>query len=240
MIKQLLKRRSIIYIALLLVISTQGCLRAGLNSPSSLPTARDIDQVTAEEQTEILATPTLLVKKTPSPTPPDILPTGTSSPKVTISAVKGNLYIRRGPGLAYNMIGVLYKDTSAEVTARDVLSKWVQIVIPDSKETGWVSIQTQYSQLNGEFDALPDFTTTDLPIPAYLINCTHHDMYVMPGDIVLPSSLFYPANSVWLNPGSYTVQDLFVPGEPQVLEFDIREGLEIKIQKDGLDEHRKC
>ena len=49
--------------------------------------------------------------------------------------------------MPYNPIGVLYKGTSADVIARDVLSKWVQVVIPNSDETGWVSIQTRIFQI---------------------------------------------------------------------------------------------
>ena len=45
----------------------------------------------------------------------------------------------------------------------------------------------EYSKLNGEFDSLPDFTFTDWPVPAYLYNCTDHDMYIMPGEIILTS-----------------------------------------------------
>lgn len=239
MIKQFFKPQKI-YIILLIVVLTQGCLRVRLGAPPALPTAREIEPVAIGEQVEVTVTPIVLIEKTPVDTATKIVPTETSLPKVTITAVKGNIFIRRGPGMAYNPISVLYKNTSTDVIARDVLSKWVQVVIPDSDITGWVSIQTEYSKLNGEFDSLPDFTPTDWPIPAYLRNCTLHDMYVMPGEITLLSVYGYPDNEVWLNPGFYTVQDLFVPGEPEVLDFEIREGLEIEIHDDGLGEHRNC
>ncbi|MBC7878763.1 MAG: SH3 domain-containing protein [Anaerolineales bacterium] len=238
--KQFLKRRSVIFIILLLLISTQGCMSTGLNVPPSLPTAQDIEELPTEEQIEVTATSTIKVEKSPSPTATEIIPTATSLPAVTISAVKGNIYIRRGPGLAYNPIGVLYKGASTQVIARDVLSRWVQVIIPDSEITGWVSIQTEYSQLNGEFDDLPDFTFTDWPVPAYLENCTAHDMYVMPGEIVISSYFSAPKNEAWLNPGTYTVYDLAVPGEPEVLQVDIREGEQASINKNGLGEKHKC
>lgn len=240
MIKQFLERRRlIIIIVLLLILSTQGCARARLNIPS-LPTAQDIESGMTEGQTEVPVTLTIQVEKTPSPTATEIIPTATSLVKVTITAMKGNIYIRRGPDMAYNPIGVLYKGSSTDVIARDVLSRWVQVLIPDTDITGWVSIQTEYSQLNGEFDELPDFTFTDWPVPAYLENCTAHDMYVLPAEIVIPAYFSAPKNEAWLNPGTYTVYDLFVPGEPEVLQIDIREGDQSSINVNGLGEKHKC
>lgn len=239
MIKNLLKRRTIPFVILLLVTSTQGCLRARLNTLPSVPTAQDIGQITTEN-VEILPTSTRQIVKTPSPTATVVFPTATSLPKVTISAVKGNLFIRRGPGFPYNQIGVLYKGTSADVIARDVLSKWVQIIIPDSDITGWVSIQSEYSKLNGEFDSLPDFTFTDWPVPAYLYNCTEHDMYIMPGEVLITSYFTHPDNQAWLNPGTYTVYDATLPDVPEVTTVDIREGVNQAILVDGSGNHHKC
>ena len=239
MVKRFSKSQNKLIILFMLIL-TSGCLRVGLRVPPALPTARDIEPVTTQSQLDAAVTTTPLIQKTPEIIPTEIVQTATFLPKVTITAIKGNIFIRRGPGMAYNPISVLYKNTSTKVIARDVLSKWVQVVLPDSDKTGWVSIQTEYSKLNGEFASLPDFTPTDWPIPAYLRNCTRHDMYVMPGEITLYSYFAYPDNEVWLYPGFYTVQDLFVPGEPQVLDFEIREGLEIEIQDDGLGEHSKC
>ncbi len=237
MIKRILKNRSL-YIVLLLALLTQGCFRARLNAPSALPTAQDIQSVAPEV---LIKSPTPTIKfETPMSTATVIAPTATSLSKVTISAVKGNLYIRRGPGMAYNQIGVLHKDTSADVIARDVLSKWVQVVIPDSDKTGWVSLQTDYSKLNGELSSLPDFTFTDWPVPAYLYNCTEHDMYIMPGEIILTSYFTHPNNQVWLNPGTYTVYDDALPKRPEVRTVEIREGVNDAIVVDGLGNHHKC
>jgi hypothetical protein len=210
-----------------------------LEVPRGLPTAQDIGQV-ATENIEPLPTSTKQITKTPDPTATDVIPTETSLPKITISAVNGNLFIRRGPGLPYNQIGVLYKGTSAEVIARDVLSKWVQIIIPNSDVTGWVSIQSQYSQLNGDFDSLPDFTFTDWPVAAYLYNCTEHDMYILPGEILITSYFTHPDNQAWINPGTYTVYDASMPDLPEVTTVDIREGVNQAILYDGAGGHHKC
>jgi hypothetical protein len=233
MIKQFPARRNIL-IVFLLVFLTHGCTRPGLNAPKVSPTAPDIQPIMTGVRFEPSITPTLPVA---TPTP---VPTETSMPKVTISAEKGNIYIRRGPGMAYDRISVLYMDMSTEVLARDVLSKWVQVVIPDSDKTGWVSLQTDYSKLNGELSSLPDYTFTEWPVPAYLYNCTEHDMYIMPGEITVTSYFTHPNNQVWLNPGRYIVYDDTFSKRPIVKEIDIREGENIAILYDGAGNHHKC
>ncbi len=222
---------------LLLAILLQGCLfrpqtvdRGQQPVDNVLPTATvDSPQSTIQDST-------------PLP-PPTIAPTATVIlPSVTITAATGNIFIRRGPGLPYNPIGVLRKGTSAQIIAQDVLSDWVQINIPDSDATGWVSIQTIYSKIDGDLGQLPDFTFTDWPLPAYIKNCTEHDMFIAPGDIYLPS-LYTNAqykNEVQVNPGSYVAYDLFVPGEPEAQEIEIREGVTAYITINGLGVEHKC
>lgn len=210
-----------------------------LNTPAPIPTAQTIQTLKVEKQNTPPAAPTV-DSTTPVITSADILPKPTSVPKVTLSAINGNIFIRRGPDLAYNPIGILYKNNSAEVLQRDVLSKWAQIIIPNSDQTGWVSIQTSYTKIDGDLTTLPEYTPVDWPVPAYLRNCTHHQMYIMPNEVILSSSFFQPENEIWLYPGSYTIHDLDVPGEPDVLQVEIREGVTIDITTDGLGEHRKC
>lgn len=182
-----------------------------------------------------LAQPTQTLVPTGTP-----LPAATANPQVTISAVGGNVFIRRGPGMAYNPIGVLYKGTSQVILARDVLSRWVQVALPNSEKTGWIYLNSGFSKVEGDLNNVPDFTTSDWPVPGYLINCTHHDMYIMPGEVVLPASFGYPPNDVWLYPGFYTVQDIMVAGEPKVLDIEMREGVDIEVRVDGTGEKRKC
>jgi len=203
-----------------------------------LPTPRDIEPITTEERSAPPATPTTQVE---IPTATEIIPTPTPSlPKVTISAVKGNIFIRRGPDMAFNPIDVLYKDISAKVIARDVLSKWLQIEIPNSDQTGWVSIQTKYSKVEGEIKDLPEYTPTEWPVAAYLRNCTYHQMYVLPAELLLPSYYNYPDNEIWIYPGTYTVIDIDLPDNPQVAEIVVKEGSDIEILNDGSGGHRKC
>lgn len=223
--------------ATLTVMLLQACMQVRVDAPPALPTPQDIETVAVAEQLAATATNT---PTTVPATATEISPTATTQPRVVISAVKGNIFIRRGPDMAFNPIGVLYKDTSAPVIARDVLSNWVQIVIPNSDQKGWISIQTQYSKIDGDLKTLPEFTTTEWPTPAYLRNCTHHQMYILPAEVILLSSLDQPDNMVWLYPGTYTVYDLEVSGEPEVTTVEVREGVTVEILDDGAGEHRKC
>jgi hypothetical protein len=229
----MVKYRNIFQLFLLAAL-TQSCVQFQINTPA-LPTPRTIETVSPEE-----SNPTITAMTIPSATPTLEVVANVSLPKVTITAVKGNLNIRRGPDVAYNPIAVLYEGTRAKVIAHDVLTKWAQIEIPNSDKTGWVSLMTNYSSVEGDLDALPGFTTTDWPVIAYLRNCTHHQMFVMPVEITLPSSYGAPENEIWLNPGHYVVYDLDMPDLPEVKNFDIREGQTIELVDDGSGEHRLC
>ncbi len=162
-------------------------------------------------------------------------------PPVSVAAVNGNLYIRRGPAVAYNSIAVLYDGHSARARGRDVLSNWLEIPLPGHPETiGWVSIQTIYSAVNGDVTKLPEVQPTDWPVPAFLRNCTYHNMTAEPGGILLPAVSNFPANDVRINPGTYRVYDTDVEGAPEVLKVDLREGSEIDVRVNGDGESRKC
>ena len=226
-----------LFVVLIIAVLTQSCLRGvRLNAP---PTALEVAPVSTNTQPAPSTVPTLTVE-IPTATAAIISATPTPSSNVTISAVKGNTFIRRGPDMAYNPISVLYKDTSAQVIARDVLSKWAQVYIPDSDKMGWIYIKSEFIKVDGDLNSVPDFTPTDWPVPGYLLNCTHHDMYIMPGEIILPASFGDPANDVWLYPGFYTVQDISVPGDPKVQDVEMREGVNVEIHVDGSGERRKC
>jgi hypothetical protein len=222
-----------------IVLGTQGCMRIRVNASPTPAEFEGNGTVETNPQIDAGSTP---FEKAGTSTPPAIdgIPTQTRSIMITVTAIKGNLFIRRGPDMAFNPVDVLYENSSAEVIGRDVLSKWVQIIIPGTNQPGWVSVQTDYSQVNGDLGSLPDFTPTEWPLPAYLRNCTHHRMYILPGETILPSTYEIPENEIWLYPGRYNVYDLDVPGEPEVLQVDMREGLEIDIRTDGLGEKRKC
>ena len=238
MIKPLKKKYTSAAVFLLLVLLTQACV-PGITS-SVLPTARSIDE-TAGEPVHAVATMTATVEASTPTVTAEPMPTVTEQASVKIRAVKGNLFIRRGPDMAFNPVDVLYKESSADVIARDALSNWVQIMIPNSTKTGWVSVQTKYSELDGDISGLPQVSITEWPVPAYLRNCTFHRMYILPSQIYLTSSLGYPENEVWLYPGSYTVYDLDAASDPvELLEVTIREGSDVEIREDASGDHHLC
>ncbi len=184
---------------------------------------------------------------TPQPTPtPGSTPQPSSTPEplpsVRIVAFDGNLYIRRGPGTEYNRIGLLKKGESAQVVGRDILSKWVQVIIPESERTGWVSLLTPFTKIEGDLSQIDSFTFTDWPQPAYIKNCTEHDMIIEPVSLYL-YNLY--ANSVYRNeaqvdPGTYDIYDLFLPDGPLIQTVDIREGETFYITVDGNGTEHLC
>jgi len=190
-------------------------------------------------QAEIAVTRTRAATSTSFPTPIPASPTPLTN--VSIAAVDGNLYVRRGPGLAFDPIGVLMEGQEVDALGRDVLSEWVKIAMPDqADQTGWVSLQTRFSQVDGDLTSLPVIKPEIWPVASYLRNCTDHQMYVLPAEIVLPSLAAYPENEVWVYPGSYTVYDLDHPAQPGVADVQLREGLRVDITVDGNGEKSKC
>jgi hypothetical protein len=221
-----------LYIFILIAFLIPACAQVKLDS-----TAAPVAEHTASPTpTKIRAT------QTPIPTATQTAaPSSTPAPSVTITAVKGNLYIRRGPDMAYNPISVLYKDTTLEAHARDVMSTWLQVTIPKSDKMGWVSLQTEYSKVEGDVASLPQFKVTDWPVPSYVENCTLHKIYITPGNIYIDSAIFEPENLAWVYPGHYHVFDIDMPGDPVELDpIETKEGATIIIHEDGAGEYRKC
>lgn len=170
-----------------------------------------------------------------------VAPSTTQAEPVTVVAVKGSLFIRRGPDQAFNPVSVLREGQSAPALARDVLAGWVQIPIPSQPEkNGWISIQTQFTAVRGDVLSLPEVEPTDWPELASLRNCTHHQMWIAPANMILPSVDNFPANDVRLDPGTYVIYDTDVDGYPEVLTVDVREGSAIDVRIDGNGEKKKC
>lgn len=222
--------------ALLIGILLQGCVGF---TPAAPPTSDTPIPLKIESRTAT-STPSRVAETGNTPAH-EVTATPTPLREVTITAVNGNLYIRRGPGMAYNQIDVLMKGESAPILYRDILSKWVQISIPGrSGQTGWVSIMTKFSSIEGDLSAIPAIQVTDWPVAGYLRNCSFHRMLVMPGGTVIPSLLQYPENEVWIYPGSYTIFDYDMPDTPEVMRVEMREGYEMDILYDGTGEKHKC
>jgi hypothetical protein len=154
---------------------------------------------------------------------------------------RGNLHVRRGPNLAFNPIAVLPRGEVALASARDALSDWVMIPVPgNAGQSGWVSIMSDFTEIVGDVNALPEIEPTEWPQLAFLRNCTFHELAADPGGIVLPAVQNFPDNDVRVNPGLYSVVDVEVDGYPQILTVDIREGSAVDIVVDGNGEKKKC
>jgi hypothetical protein len=232
-----------ILIVVLLALALGACGNATPNGEDALPSGNASG--TASTNTPSSA-PVEQFSNLPYTTTPSLISTATMSstprhPKIVVTAVKGNVFIRRGPDLAYNAVSVLMDGQSAEALTRDVLGKWLQISIPGHpKETGWISIQTRFVTVSGDIMKLPEVMPTDWPVLASLRNCTYHYMEANPGGIVIPSVYNFPDNDVQINPGVYTIHDIEVDGSPEVMQVEIKEGAEIDIRDDGDGDHKKC
>ncbi len=218
---------------LILIFSVAGCTRG---APSNGPTPQP-SRIALPSSSPV----TLSFTATSSPVPTSAVTSTPTPERVRITAVKGNLFIRRGPDLAFNPLAVLMEGQTETALARDVLGDWVQIPLPgNSHMTGWVSIQTQYSAVTGDVMSLPEIQPTDWPVLASVRNCTFHQMVAEPGGIVIPALDNFPENDVTINPGIYRIFDTDVDGAPEVLKIDVKEGSAIDIRDDGDGDHRKC
>jgi hypothetical protein len=232
------RKFSKIYLMILVVVlafSSQAC-----GSPQQpAQTATESQPSTAEPTSTPVPTEQVQLTKTPAPTV-EVTPT-TTSPKVTISAVQGDVAIRKGPDATFDAIAKLQNGETATVLARSIMNGWVQIEIPSQTgETGWISVDTNYSIVNGNLLDLPRIDSVEWNVGSYLINCTPHRMIVKPGDVILQSIDDAPANRVWFSPGLYSVYDLDVTGQPVAANLTVTEHREFHILKDGTRTQWAC
>lgn len=225
------------------MLLVQGCFRGQGGNGLETTTEESSAVVRAATFTPAPATSTPPPTPTPASTAVELSPSPEPIANVTVTAVNGNLYIRRGPGTPYDRIGVLNKGETAQVIGRDVLSKWVQIQIPGlDGTTGWVSLLTEFSEIQGDLSQVPSFTFTDWPQPAYIENCTEHDLLILPNELYLYNLYTNDKylNEVQIDPGTYKIQDLFADGQPVYMTVDVREGQTLYITENALGEMHKC
>jgi len=237
------KKPSIMNFAILIVIimiGTQACGSA--QAPASTSPQASTAMQSAPEGTQALAASTVIAASALETATPAITVTSTPTLSVvTITAANGNLAIRSGPDPSFDAIATLKDGETARVLARSILDGWVQISIPSrAGETGWVSIKTEYSAVNGYVLDLPQIDAVEWPVGSYLINCTPHRMNVQPIDKVIQSTGSSGADSLWLPPGPYTVYDLDVPGQPMAMNLNMPAHSSIHILKDGNRRQWDC
>ena len=180
----------------------------------------------------------------PSPIPTLGLTATPAFPLVTITAINGNLYIRRGSGSDFDPTGVLLQGETATASGRDILNEWLYIPIPSQAgKFGWVSTLTVYSSVSGNTMDLP-VVDSDLAVPAFIQNCSTDDMIVQPTGVILPPWYQYPNNIVQFDPGEYTIMDYdnvkYNPKSNQGIVVDLREGEQLKFTAMGTNAQHKC
>jgi uncharacterized protein YraI len=220
----------------LLVLSIVGCTSSPTPTSSAgiqaTPTTENSSNVPAGNLSATTFSPT-------SPPAETIVPSPTVE-TVVITASKGNLNIRRGPGVAYNPVSVLRNGQSVTAHGRDLLANWIMVDIPGSAgKSGWVRTETDYSRITGNITSLPE-VVVDFAVPAYVQNCTYHLMVLQPGDIPVSSVRGFPDNDARVYPGEYFVYDGDLPDGPEVMTFSVKEGMLISIEVDGNSDKHKC
>jgi hypothetical protein len=235
------KTSKIYFLVILLAVSLLTACRAS-NFPQE-------DQGSIETLPGAIPTWTALIKEEPSAgistatiqktmTPTLISPSLDSG--VNVTAMNGNMNIRRGPGVDYNPIGVLTDGASAVALGRDRVRRWLYIESPTSLgPTGWVSLLTQFTEIEGDVDALP-VVEVDPAFPAFIRNCTKHTLWVLPAQVELLPKVSKPYNEERFPPGEYKIYDLDVSSDGSIDEINLREGLTVEVIRDGNDEKSKC
>ncbi len=171
-----------------------------------------------------------------TPTSTGVPPTAQQGVVFTVNAE--SLNIRRGPGIYYNVVGVIAAGKSVTALARDVTGGWLYIPIPSAPTTfGWVAAETQYSSVTGDLNTLEKKSVAPAD-PIYIKNCTYHAMQVDPGGFLLSGQTEAPDNLKQVTPGTYTVSDTTV--NMQVAAQTLFEGDSLVIYTDGLNNTYMC
>lgn len=159
---------------------------------------------------------------------------------VTVTIKGGNLFVRRGPSLDYNHVGVLYDGETVLATGRDRVSRWIRIALLSKPEAeGWITTETGYTLIDGDIPNLP-YIETEPARPAYIRNCTKHELLVMPSEVKLLDKFEKPYNEERFPVGIYQVYDLENPANKAIEEVSLSEGKKVDIQYDWTGEKSKC
>lgn len=212
-------------------VSTPGII------PTWTPRPEDLT-LTALPTATLLAPVSATETGTPTPTEP---PPFTPTPKtVTVTIEGGNLSVRRGPSLDYNYIGALYDGETAVASGRDRISRWIRVKFPSEPDReGWITTETKYTNISGDISNLP-FIETEPANPAFIRNCTKHEIWIMPADVYLLSKFDEPYNEEQFGVGVYQVYDTDIPGNVRLDDIDLSEGERVDIRFDGNGEKSKC
>jgi hypothetical protein len=229
-------------LVLIVGFALQACLSRNViltESPATNPPV-DIPTWTPRPGETLAASPTATKLPTPTSTATALLPITTTPAQIIVKVEGGNLNIRRGPSVYYDMISVLKDGDTIPATARDRKGDWVYLELPGSPgKYGWISLLTEYTTISGHVDGLP-YKEADPAIAAYIRNCTSHTMWVMPAYIELAKESASPYNEDRFWPGIFYIYDMNVNQNKPFMDITVREGSQIDIIKDGNGTKSKC
>jgi len=215
-------------------------LACNLMAALPLPATELPTQVLATDlPTQVPATdlPTQMLS---SETPENVIQATPTDSQVIITVLSESLYIRRGPSTDYDVLASFTAGQSAVATYRDAQSGWVYIPLPSKPSAfGWVSIQTQFTSVQGEVSSL-GVKNAGPAVPATIRNCTFHPMLIQPGNILIKPQFDAPSNTHDFPPGNYAAYDQNQVGHPKVASFSLVEGTKVDINKDGLGNSYYC
>lgn len=164
--------------------------------------------------------------------------TGEAGGAVTLT-FGGALNIRRGPGLAYDAVAAFKAGETAQARGRDGQGEWLQVEVPNSPGVlGWVYSKAPVVVVQGDPLSLPEATYNEA-VPAYVRNCTTHQLSLRPGEYILEPIARQPANRQQIYPGFYEVVDLTL-NAATVMTLAVTEGSELVITKDGKGVNYAC
>jgi len=231
--------RGLVLLALMWSLCACRVAAAEISNPTSTPTPSASSVVVgATEAIPLTAAPKNAIPPTTSPVSATATP---GLPLVTVTAINGNLYIRRGSGSDFNPIGALSQGQTATASGRDILDEWLYIPIPSQRgKFGWVSMLTIYSSISGNTMDLP-VVDSDFAVPAFIQNCSLHNMIVQPLGVIIPPGNQFPNNIVRFDPGEYTIHDYDSTNKNnQGVVIDLREGEQYQVTAMGTPAQHKC
>lgn len=240
-----LRVQFLVSILLLVTFLLQACVQPSSNGIGATQEAGNIPTWTPRPQDLTpfpTSTPFATLKPTDTATPAFTdTPAPTPTLKlVTYTAVKGNVNVRRGPGLEYNPIQVLYDGQTAQGVGRDRISRWILVELSSPPGVrGWVTTETQYAKVEGDVSILP-FVKAEPANPAFIRNCTKHTMLILPNDVQLLDKYNKPYNEDRFNPGFYDVYDTENPKNVSIQTIDLAEGRTVDIRYDWTGDKSKC
>lgn len=168
-----------------------------------------------------------------------VAPQSTVEGGVVMLAFGGSLNVRRGPGLAYDTVAAFETGQSTQPVGRDANGEWLQVEVPGSSGVyGWVYSKAPTVVVSGDALTLPEAAYNEA-VPAYVRNCTSHQIALRPGELILEPITQQPANRIQVNPGFYEVVDLTLNGVP-ITTISVTEGSELVVTLDGNGVTHTC